>query len=326
MALSLRQHIYDTQATALKRAVQEMGLNAAQASSLLDWTLPLVLAHLVSLNQRHGTGLVLALLNTRPVDGLWQTLDQGEWISQLQQQLPADALVLEMASQHIVSAVLAEVFELVDAASLGEEGLDELLVGQPEHLQGQAPDWVWQLSGLTSLCGQAATVVDPSEALDLAAGIASLNQLVRQAVKHSHSATSSESPMSSIDIDHSAQQQHDEHPAVLLVAQRDAGQLTRVLEPLIAVAILGLLYALFTYSDAPSAAAAMAVTAAPIATSAEESVLIPTLLADESQLPPMSTPSNTAVDGSGTAAPDTLSEAQRTGAQALQFSDNSLSP
>lgn len=93
MALSLLQHIRSTQGTALLHAAEEMGLTPAQASTILDWTLPLVLAHLVDLNQRHGTGLVLALVNTQAVDGFWQTLDQTEWINQVQQRLNVEPLL-----------------------------------------------------------------------------------------------------------------------------------------------------------------------------------------------------------------------------------------
>ena len=335
MALSLLQHIQQTQGIALHRAVQEMGLSAAQATALLDWTVPLVLAHLVDLNQRHGTTLVLALINTQAIDGIWQTLDQTEWINQLQKHLPADTLVLEVASHHLATVILAEIFALVDAASLGEEGLSELLEGQPEHLQGQAPDWVWQQSGLISLCGQAAVESASDTSLDLAAGIASLNQLVRQAAAQTVTTVATDMPaapiipqsqtehvVTSVDL-HKTESHHDDahaaHPAIVLPPQRDAGRTTRLLEPLIALAILYVLYALFCQSTA-QIDVRPAQTAPTAAVSAQETSLIPTVVASESDLPPMAggQPDVSEIERA-------TAEAQRTGTQALQFSDNSLS-
>lgn len=323
MALSLLQHIHKTQASTLNQAVQEMGLNDAQATTLLDWTLPLVLAHLVDLNQRHGTGLVLALINTQAVDGIWQTLDQDEWTNQVQKQLNADPVLLQLASNHIVNVVLAEILTLVDAASLGEDGLNELLDGQTEHLQGQAPDWIWQQAGLSVLCGQAAAEPEPTEAVDLTAGIASLNQLVRQAAKQSQQPIL-ESAMTSVDLDNHQPSHHDghatEHPMIVLAPQRDAGGLTRIFEPVIALGILAVLYALFTASSTRISPVATPLTPIAITASSQETMLIPTLVADESELPPMSD----AQPNQATEAQRAIAEAQRTGAAALQFSDNSL--
>ncbi len=329
MALSLLQHIHKTQASTLNQAVQEMGLNDAQATTLLDWTLPLVLAHLVDLNQRHGTGLVLALINTQAVDGIWQTLDQDEWTNQVQKQLNADPMLLQLASNHIVNVVLAEILTLVDAASLGEEGLNELLDGQTEHLQGQAPDWIWQQAGLSVLCGQAAAKPEPTEAVDLAAGIASLNQLVRQAAKQSQQPIS-EPAMTSIDLDSHQPSHHDghatEHPMIVLAPQRDAGGLTRIFEPVIALGILAVLYALFTASSARISPVAAPLTPIAITASSEETMLIPTIVANESELPPMDSgqPNEAETQSDMTDAQRAIAEAQRTGAAALQFSDNSL--
>lgn len=333
MALSLLQHIRDTQAKQLHHAVQEMGLSASQATTLLNWTLPLVLAHLVDLNQRHGTGLVLALLNTQAVDGIWQTLDQAEWISQLQKHLPADTLVLQVASHHLATVTLAEIFALVEAASLGEEGLNELLEGQSEHLQGQAPDWVWQQAGLTRLCGQAAIVPEPSAELDLAAGIASLNQLVRQAA--SQTATTTDEPaapatahtateqlVTSLDL-HKTESHHDDahaaHHAIVLPPQRDAGRTTRLLEPLIAVALLAFLSVLFDQSNLPITPTTAPLSELKPTLASQETPLIPTVVASESDLPPMAgePPALSEIERA-------TAEAQRTGAQALQFSDNEL--
>lgn len=325
MALSLLQHLQQTHASTLHSAIQEMGLSPQQASTLLDWNFCVVLAHLVDLNQRHGVGLVLALVNTQAVDGLWQALDQTEWISQTQKHLPVDGLVLQLASQQVATTVLATIFELVDAASLGEEGLNELLEGQAEHLRGQAPDWVWQQSGLTSLCGQSAVAAESTESLDLAAGIARFGQLVRQAATQSNQPVS-ESSMTSLHL-HKTESPHDEdathaaHPAIILPVQRDAGRLTRLLEPLIAAGLLGLLYLFFMNSNVtPRPATPLPATTTAAAPSVE-TVLVPTLLADESELPALDSPP---LSDEELAAQRALAEAQRTGVEALQFNDNEL--
>lgn len=338
MALSLRQHLQDSQAAALSGAIQEMGLSASQAQTLLGWTLPLVLAHLVDLNQRHGTGLVLALINTQAVDGIWQTLDQTEWINQAQKHMATDGLILQVASNHIATVVLAEIFALVDAASLGEAGLQELLDGQPEHLQGQAPDWVWQQAGLTSLCGQAAVEPDQTEALDLATGMASLNQLMRQAATQAITAesvgavitqpsppnTSVEQAVTSLDLNKTTSPHHDEHhtthATITLAPQRDAGSITRLLEPLIAAGLLAFLYVLFSQSTLPVTPAIAPLSEVKPTLASQETPLIPTVVASESDLPPMA---GAQLDQSEIER--ATAEAQRTGAQALQFSDNSLS-
>ncbi len=323
MALSLLQHIKQTQTNRLNATIEQLGISRADAVHVVDWTLALALAHVVHLNQRHGTSLVLALLNSKAVDGIWQTLDSAQWIQQLQQHLKADPVVLQAASQQVASTVLAEIFDLVDAASLGEAGLNELLEGQPEHLQGQAPDWVWQQSGLTALCGQVAPVADPTEALDLAAGIASLNKLVREAVsqsKHPVSIpiTAQAMPPAHLNTAPDPDLAAHAHPVITAPTQRHAGGLTRVLEPLIALAILAMLYSFFSTSSRDIDATP---TPAPITAPAPvETILLPTVLTDDSQLPPLTQPASSDEEATEQA----IAEAQRTGAKALKFNDNEL--
>ncbi|MEC7120980.1 MAG: hypothetical protein VXW65_13915 [Pseudomonadota bacterium] len=270
MALSLLQHIRDEQHANLSTTLQKNGLNLADASSLVNWVIPLVLAHLVDLNQRHGTGLVLALVNTQAVDGLWQTLDQERLIGQVQRHINSDGTTIIQSCNQIADAVLSELFILVDTASLGEDGLNELLEGQPEHLQGQAPEWVWSLSGLT-VNNNTATPANVAEPLDLVAGMASLNQLMQQAAQqpaepHMHT---------------------DHHVDIVLPTQRAAGNVTRILEPLIALALLLLLYVFFMHSHQQIVPAAPLVTTPVEQVSTNETPLIPEIISDESALPPL---------------------------------------
>lgn len=178
MALSLLQHVRDMQHDPLaQRLVPDLGQQATE--QLIEQASAWVLAHISSLNQRHGSALALALVNTRSIDGLWQTLDRAQAVHVWAAQLGVSTEQIDRALNPIAQAVLDEVHELSEAASLGEDGLGELLQGQPSHLQGHAPDWIWHSAGLPELAGQAA-VAEP-EVIDLASGIASLTALMKQA-------------------------------------------------------------------------------------------------------------------------------------------------
>lgn len=235
MALSLWQHLQDAQRTAsLTRLTALLG-RKSDAELVFERTVALTLAHLVSLNQRHGRGLVLALVNTRTVSGLWQTLDQAAVQQALGQELGDTPDQLDKAVDDVAARVLEEVFMLVDMASLGEDGLAELLEGQPEHLQGHAPDWVWTQAGLDNLRGQA--VVEAAPALDVAAGIASLTALM-------HTAQHQQEELA---MGHAAHHD-DHHPVVAEPVFRAASRLARALAPLPAALILGLLVCLFSHN------------------------------------------------------------------------------
>jgi hypothetical protein len=235
MALSLWQHLQDAQrSTSLSRLTASLG-SKSHAELVFERTVALTLAHLVSLNQRHGRGLVLALVNTRTVSGLWQTLDQTAVLKALGQDLGGSPDQLAKAVDDVAACVLEEVFMLVDMACLGEEGLAELLEGQPEHLQGHAPDWVWTLSGLEDLRGQA--VVEEAPALDVAAGIASLTALMHNA----------QHQQEELAMGHAAHHD-DHHPVVAEPVFRAAGSLARALAPVPAILILGLLTCVFSHN------------------------------------------------------------------------------
>lgn len=232
MALSLWQHLNDAQrASSTTRLTAQLG-SASNAQLVFARGVALTIAHLVSLNQRHGRSLVLALVNTRAVSGLWQTLDQTAVLAALSQELQGSTDQLSKAVDEVAARVLEEIFMLVDMASLGEEGLAELLEGQPEHLQGHAPDWVWTLAGLDSLRGQAVVVEEP--VMDVAAGIASLTALMQNAQHQQEEHL----------MGHAAHHD-DHHPVVAEPVFREASTLARVLAPLVALAILLFLACVF---------------------------------------------------------------------------------
>lgn len=231
MALSLLQHLRDTHRRAL---IQQLSsdMQRAQAEPLVDVTLPLVLAHLVSLNHQRGTSLVVALLNTQAQDGLWKTLDLDRLLTQLSQLTQLDQRQTKNAIDRVAHSTLVELHALYEQASLGEEGLHELLMAQPALLQGHAPDWVWHIADLDELSGQRAIAPADIEPLTVDSGIAELNALMREAT------------MEKPDVNPT---DHDTHPhaRIDLPAQRDAGPWAKALAPIIALLLLALLVGLY---------------------------------------------------------------------------------
>ncbi|QER38641.1 hypothetical protein F2A31_02580 [Acinetobacter suaedae] len=64
-----------------------------------------------------------------------------------------NATELETSLTEVLSLQLAELKQLDETGSFGQTGLTELLLGQVEHLSGQAEDWVWSTNQLTELLG-----------------------------------------------------------------------------------------------------------------------------------------------------------------------------
>ena len=58
---------------------------------------------------------------------------------------------LESSISEILTLQFAELNQLDQTGSFGQTGLSELLLGQIEHLSGQAEDWVWSTNQLTEL-------------------------------------------------------------------------------------------------------------------------------------------------------------------------------
>lgn len=133
-----------------------------------------------------------------------------------QSPLPKDQL--EPVLTDIVSLQLQELKQLEDTARFGVDGFRELFRGQIEHLSGQADDWVWLTNRLTELQGSKPMV---QEQLSLQTTLKEFNQMVSQ-------------------NDH-----HDHHP-VAEVAMPAVPAWSKVLEPIIAIAILWILYGAVT--------------------------------------------------------------------------------
>ncbi len=59
----------------------------------------------------------------------------------------------EQCSSEILTLQFQELKQLDNTGNYGQSGLRELLLGQIEHLSGQAKDWVWSVNDLNELIG-----------------------------------------------------------------------------------------------------------------------------------------------------------------------------
>ena len=128
----------------------------------------------------------------------------------------------EQITTELLNLQLIELKQLDDIGHYGENGMRELLMGQIEHLSGQAKDWVWSLSELTELLGSQPIEEQP---VSLEESMKEFNQMVH------------------------AQQSHSDVETVEQVAVPELQPTwAKVLEPVVAFAVLWVLYdALMTY-------------------------------------------------------------------------------
>ncbi|WP_109439799.1 hypothetical protein [Acinetobacter haemolyticus] len=85
---------------------------------------------------------------------------------------------LETSLTEVLSLQLAELKQLDETGSFGQTGLTELLLGQVEHLSGQAEDWVWSTNQLTELLGSKPI---EQEEVSLETTMQEFNKMVHQA-------------------------------------------------------------------------------------------------------------------------------------------------
>lgn len=124
---------------------------------------------------------------------------------------------LEHNISEILALQLAELKQLDHTGNFGNKGIGELLLGQIEHLSGQADDWIWSTNELTELKGSKPI---PQEELSLEASMKEFNQMVQQ---HSH----------------------DNHAEIELT-EATVPTWSKVLEPIVAIAILAILWCAVT--------------------------------------------------------------------------------
>ena len=99
--------------------------------------------------------------------------------SKNQSSLPKEDL--EQTVGEILRLQLAELKQLNDIGNLNIRGLHELILGQIEHLSGQASDWVWSTNELIELKGSKPI---EQEEISLDSTMKEFNQMVSQ--QHSH--------------------------------------------------------------------------------------------------------------------------------------------
>ena len=128
-------------------------------------------------------------------------------------QSPLCKTELEQNISEVLSLQLTELKQLDQTGNFGNKGLGELLLGQIEHLSGQADDWVWSTNDLIELKGSKPI---PQEELSLEASMKEFNQMVQQ---HTHD-------------DH-----QNIEPAEAIVPTW-----SKVLEPIVSIAILAILW------------------------------------------------------------------------------------
>jgi len=124
--------------------------------------------------------------------------------------------MLESATTEILELQFAELKQLDTAGSLGKRGLRELVIGQIEHLSGQAKDWVWSTNELTELIGSQPTV---QEEISLDETMKEFNQMVNVQTTDTHA----------------------DHPEVTVV-QTVQPTWAKVAEPVVALVVLYILF------------------------------------------------------------------------------------
>ena len=89
---------------------------------------------------------------------------------------------LEKICTEFLTFQFAELKQLDETGHYGKNGIRELLLGQIEHLSGQAKDWVWRTNNLNQLIGSQPIV---QEELSLDETMKEFNHMVNsQAVNH----------------------------------------------------------------------------------------------------------------------------------------------
>lgn len=140
----------------------------------------LTLGKLISLWRQNDDALYQEILSQ---DHLY-TQEIARHLTTSKQNLSSlDKALLESATTDILELQIAELKQLDTAGSLGKRGLRELVIGQIEHLSGQAKDWVWSTNELTELIGSQPI---PEEELSLEETMKEFNQMVNVQKSDAH--------------------------------------------------------------------------------------------------------------------------------------------
>lgn len=127
---------------------------------------------------------------------------------------------LEQSISEILTLQLAELNQLDETGGFGHNGLKELILGQIEHLSGQAEDWVWLTNHLNELIGSKPV---EQEELSLDTTMKEFNQMVHQAQPH-----------------------HEDLHIEEQTTEISVPTWSKIIAPVVALAILGYLYCIYT--------------------------------------------------------------------------------
>ncbi len=181
MTFPLYPHIIQTHQPDLNGLGQTAQLTPAQTEQLTEYTVGFTLIHLAALLKEQGPGMVFNLINRHAALDFWQTVNRPEFLRHMNELIQADSPKTQPLIDQTVQVTLDEIFMLSDTASLGEEGVSELIEGQPELIvqAKPTPDWLWQLAGLTKPSHVTPSPVDTLTDPEVA--IHQLNQMMRNA-------------------------------------------------------------------------------------------------------------------------------------------------
>ncbi|WP_111861038.1 hypothetical protein [Acinetobacter sp. CFCC 10889] len=181
----------------------------------------LTLGKLVSLWQHNEDVVYQEIQN---VDRLYTQEVARHLTTSSQNQSKLNKPELENATLEILELQLKELKQLDETGSFGKRGLRELILGQSEHLSGQAEDWVWLTNNLKALAGSKPIV---QEEISLGETMKEFNQMVNM---------------------------HKEHTQAEPLAVEPAAPLNpawaKVCEPLVALVVLWVLFAALQHAFA----------------------------------------------------------------------------
>lgn len=188
-------------------------LQAVERTAHIEEINALTLGKIISLWRKDDDALYQEILSQ---DHLYSQEIARHLTTSPQNKSDLEQTMLESATTEILELQFAELKQLDTAGSLGKRGLRELMIGQIEHLSGQAKDWVWSTNELTELIGSQPTV---QEEISLDETMKEFNQMVNVQTTDTHA----------------------DHPEVT-VAETVQPTWAKVAEPVVALVVLYILF------------------------------------------------------------------------------------
>ncbi|MCV2442532.1 hypothetical protein [Acinetobacter bereziniae] len=188
-------------------------LQAVERTAHIEEINALTLGKIISLWRKDDDALYQEILSQ---DHLYSQEIARHLTTSPQNKSDLEQTILESATTEILELQFAELKQLDTAGSLGRRGLRELVIGQIEHLSGQAKDWVWSTNELTELIGSQPTV---QEEISLDETMKEFNQMVNVQTTDTHA----------------------DHPEVTVV-ETVQPTWAKVAEPVVALVVLYILF------------------------------------------------------------------------------------